>query len=168
MWYVRLFIQQPRSLQVDIWQWHIGIMQPVNTCPTKPEKGAHLMSPALYHLLTREELVSSYLHDKTPLANLKPAVGVGKWQVSIWCASEVNTTAQHQNAVARWCFKPEHILMDILRKGCVCECFDLIMPRNNSSRAAVFLYGRAFYVTYIQQEFYQSCNSPWYLKNFYM
>ena len=59
-------------------------------------------------------------------------------------------------------------LSDILRKGCVCECFDLIMPRINSSRAAVFLYGRAFYVTYIQQEFYQSCNSPWYLRNFYM
>ena len=58
-------------------------MQPVKTFPTKPKKGARLMSPALYLLLTGEELISSYLHDKTPLANLKPAMGVGRWQVSI-------------------------------------------------------------------------------------
>ena len=43
--------------------------------------------------------------------------GVGKWQVSIWCASEVNTTAQHQNAVARGCFQPEHILDGYFMEG---------------------------------------------------
>ena len=144
-------------------------MQPVNTFPTKPKKGADLEFPCIVPLAYQKRSLSHLIfmiRHLLPISSQRWGLASGK------CQSDVHQRSIPQPSIKT--LSTGHVsnqnlfLMDILWKRFVCECFDLIMPRINSSRAAVFFYGRAFYVTYIQQEFYQSCNSPWYLKNFYM